>query len=190
MELIKSCRTRLTELAEEEGLDIPGICRFETRMRVWLEQKQKALESVNRLAGIAAEVKVLKQELQEIFKDEMGKFSIACPYDHSDPNLGGPKDKWEREASRMVPTRSYRGPIQLRAAMRRISREEREWFHDFGRKHPKALSPLATFWTDGKRTLLEIADLVEAENGDRDIEGLVQYYRFLKRLRLIEVQSV
>jgi hypothetical protein len=190
VELIRNCRARLSDLAEAEGIDIPDICRFETRMRVWLEQKQKALESINRLAGIANEVKVLKRELEDIFKAEMGKFSIACPYDRNDPNLGGPKDKWEREASHMVPTRSYRGPIQLRGPMEKLSRDEREWFHEFSKKHPKATGASAVYWTDGKRTLLEIADLVEAENGERDVEGLVGYFRFLKRLKLIEIQRM
>jgi hypothetical protein len=194
VELIRNCRTKLTELAEAEGIDIPAICKFENKTKVWLEQKLQALESINRLTNIADEVKVLKQELRDIFAREMGKFAIACPsYERGDSDLGGPKDKWEREAAKLVPTRLYPGPIQLRGAMRRVSPDEREWYYQFTKKHPKTVgvnAELAACWSDGKRTVLEIADLVEAESGNRDIEGLVTYFRFLKRLKLIALQAV
>ncbi len=49
------------------------------------------------------------------------------------------------------------------------------------------LPTLAVYWTDGKRTLLEIADLIELETGQRDVELLVEYFQTLAKLNLIEL---
>jgi len=209
--LIRDCRAKLSELAEAEGIDLAAICRFENKMDVRLEQKLKALDAVNRLADIRDEVRVLKQELKGIFEREMGKFAIACPPElglqHKDTKRqkgrdrslrpgalafdSGPDSKWARKATKIVPVRLYTGPVDLRGALRKLGREEREWFYQFGKEHPKALginADLALFWADGKRNLLEIADRVEAETGNRDLEGLVGYFRFLEKLEFIARQ--
>jgi len=38
-----------------------------------------------------------------------------------------------------------------------------------------------TLWTDGKRNLLEIAQLVEQEKGKVDLRDLIQCYKFLEK---------
>jgi hypothetical protein len=192
IELIRQCRNKLTELAEADGIDIPAICKFELKMSVWLEQKIKALESISRLAPLGPELDDLKQELANIFAREMRKFAVACPFDRSDPNLSGPKTKWDKEAARAVPVRLYPGPVQLRGASRRLSAAERETDYQFTKEHGKGLgvnADIALCWTDGRRNLLEIADLVEAETGIRDVEALVTYFRYLERLKLIAVNQ-
>lgn len=188
IELVRTCRQKLTEFAEADGIDIAAICRFETRQETRLEQKLKALDSVKRLAHIGPELETLKNDLSEAYDREMKKFAIACPYDRHDRNLEGLRTKWEREAAKLVPVRLYTGPVQTRGAMKKVSRAEREWFYQFMNNDPQRMGlrfDLALFWSDGKRNLLEIADLVEAEVGGRDVEGLVTYFRFLKRLKLV-----
>lgn len=188
IELVRICRQKLTEFAEADGIDIAAICRFETRQETRLEQKLRALDSVKRLAHIGPELENLKDDLREAFDREMRKFAIACPYDRHDRNLEGLRNKWEREAAKLVPVRLYTGPVQTRGAMKRVSRAEREWFYQFMNKDPQRMGlrfDLALYWSDGKRNLLEIADLVEAEVRGRDVEGMVTWFRFLKRLKLI-----
>jgi hypothetical protein len=188
VELLRICRQKLTEFAEADGIDIAAICRFETRQETRLEQKLRALDSVKRLAHIGPELENLKDDLREAFDREMKKFAIACPYDRHDRNLEGLRSKSEREAAKLVPVRLYTGPVQLRGALKKVSRDEREWFYQFMKKDPQRMGlrfDLALFWSDGKRNLLEIADLVEAEVSGRDVEALVTYFRFLKRLKLI-----
>jgi hypothetical protein len=188
IELIRRSRARLTRFAEAEGVDIPEICRFERRTGLWLEQKLRALDALRRFGDIAVELAEARTELRLAFEGMMRKFAVACPFDRGDPALTGPRTKWERAAARIVPTRLHTGPVQLRGALRRVSRAQREWFHQFGKRHAKGLgvtADIALGWSDGRRNLLEIADLVEAETGNRDVEALVLYFRFLKRLKLI-----
>jgi hypothetical protein len=118
----------------------------------------------------------------------MRKFAVACPYDRHDPNLTGGRTRAEREAAKLVPVRLFTGPVQTRGALKNASREEREWLYQFLKKDAQGMGlrfDLALFWSNGKRNLLEIADLVEAEAGGRDVEALVTWFRFLKRLKLI-----
>ena len=49
------------------------------------------------------------------------------------------------------------------------------------------LLDLALYWADGQRSLLEIADLVELESGQRDIELLVACVRLLQKLGFVEL---
>jgi len=44
------------------------------------------------------------------------------------------------------------------------------------------------YWADGKRSLLEIADLIELETGQRDVELLVEYFQTLAKLNLVELE--
>ena len=60
-------------------------------------------------------------------------------------------------------------------------------------KYPRAMDPLiplAEYWADGKRTALEIIDLIELENGLRDAEVIVRTYEVLAKLGLMEMKSV
>jgi hypothetical protein len=51
------------------------------------------------------------------------------------------------------------------------------------------LPTLAMYWADGKRNLLEIADLIELETGQRDVELLVEYFQMLGQLNLVELEA-
>ena len=44
---------------------------------------------------------------------------------------------------------------------------------------------LALYWTDGKRNLLEISELVELEAGSVNLEYLKDYFEWLMKLELI-----
>jgi len=47
------------------------------------------------------------------------------------------------------------------------------------------LTTLALFWADGVRPVLEIADLVELESGQRDVALLLVYFRLLEQLGFV-----
>jgi hypothetical protein len=98
-------------------------------------------------------------------------------------------DEWEEKAARIVPRRLYRGPVSLRPYLHQLSKEEREQRWQFLKSHKKgfALPVLAVYWADGKRSLLEIADLIELETGQRDVELLVEHFQTLATLNLIEL---
>ena len=96
--------------------------------------------------------------------------------------------KLEREAAGVVPRRLFRGPVSLRPWVRGLSWEDREAWWRLGKKHPESrfLGTLAMYWTDGVRSLLEVSGLVELEAGGTDLEYLVEYYRLLRAMGLVE----
>ena len=88
----------------------------------------------------------------------------------------------------MVPKRLYRGPVSLCAYLHRLSDEDRERLWKMRKERKRVfytLPTLATYWADGKRSLLEIADLIKLETGQRDVELLVDYFRVLDKLGLV-----
>ena len=56
------------------------------------------------------------------------------------------------------------------------------------KKEFRILPTLAVYWADGKRSLLEIADLIELETGQRDVELLAEYFQTLAKLNLVELE--
>jgi len=51
----------------------------------------------------------------------------------------------------------------------------------------RTLPILAQYWADGERTVLEIADLVEMETRQRDVELLVEHFRLLAKMGLVKL---
>ena len=96
--------------------------------------------------------------------------------------------EWDERAGQMVPRRVYRGPVSIRGHYwQKLPPEEREslWQLQKERRAARLLPTVALYWTDGRRTLADIADLVELETGQRDLEFLVCYFEALARLDLI-----
>ena len=94
----------------------------------------------------------------------------------------------EEEAQHVVPKRVYPGPVSIRPWLRRLSATERDEWYAFSKKYEKVgrvQVTLALYWTDGKRNLLEISELVELEAGSANLEYLNEYYEWLKKLELI-----
>jgi aminopeptidase YwaD len=97
-------------------------------------------------------------------------------------------DEWEKEAAAIVPVRTYPGPIMARGHLDALTPDERESYRLLMRdtKNAYTLTLLGTYWMDGNRTLKEVADLVELEDGRRCTELLVRYIRFMDKAGLIQ----
>ena len=98
--------------------------------------------------------------------------------------------KLEREAKDIVPVRKFRGPVSTREWMRKLSPMEREAFYRLGKAHKETsgIETLAVYWSNGTRSLLDVSRLVELESGRTDLEYLVDYFRFLEKMGLIELR--
>jgi aminopeptidase-like protein len=94
---------------------------------------------------------------------------------------------WEERAMGLTPLRTFKGPIALRGHLGALKLEQRLAYREIIDKSHGNLATLAVYWTDGKRNLLEIADLVEMESGQRDVEYLVRYFEFLGELGLMRM---
>ena len=97
--------------------------------------------------------------------------------------IGGPN---QRRRVRLV-----RGPVPLDRYRATLPAEDQEAWNQRmaaatdGRHH--TMETLALFWADGKRSILEIADLVEMESGARDAGLLLHYFQLLEKLGFVEL---
>jgi hypothetical protein len=106
----------------------------------------------------------------------------------SESDLG--PDEWEQQAAKMIPSRKYRGPASLLGGgLAKLPLQERSaWFNlTHSQKAGRFTIPaLAEYWADGRRTALDIVDLVEMETDVRDPELVVSWFILLQRLELLE----
>jgi len=101
-------------------------------------------------------------------------------------------EAWQEQAARLIPRRLYRGPASLRVHLARLSPEDRlAWYRLAERAGEgwRTVRWLAEYWADGERTLKEIVDLVEMESGQRKGAELVECFRLLERMGLMEMKE-
>jgi len=161
-----------------------------------IERQQQALASLRRLSP-GLEVGGWQEEVAEFAKTELAKGEEAiraCVSEWDWARLSEGKkrelDEWEKEAAKMVPKRVYRGPISLRPYLHQLSDEDRERLWKMRQERKRVfytLPTLAGYWADSKLSLLEIADLIELETGQRDVELLVEHFRALDKLGLVKL---
>ena len=99
-------------------------------------------------------------------------------------------DEWTAQAEAMIPRRRYPGPASWRDHQHLLSPEKREHWRKLVKSREaggRTLPILAQYWADGERTVLEIADLVEMETRQRDVELLVEHFRLLAKMGLVEL---
>jgi hypothetical protein len=97
-------------------------------------------------------------------------------------------DEWSKKAAQLIPQRSYRGPGISIGSFAKLSQAERDRWNTFASQRGSAawtLPSLAEYWADGRRTALQIAELVEMETGIRDVELVVSYFELLQKLGLV-----
>ena len=192
--------TEATHLSpeKEEGADklAETVAFLRKKVAYLVEREQQALASLKRLSpGIAVEgwqEEAAEFANRELARGEEAMGVLARGRDLAELPEASERelDEWEDKAARIVPRRLYRGPVPLRHYLNQLSEEERERVWQMRKEHKKGfftLPTLAVYWTDGKLSLLEIADLVELETGQRNVELLVEYFQTLAKLNLIEL---
>lgn len=204
--LIAEIQAHITEAlnaaAEDEK---PGKKLAEARLRLRkkipyrLSRSVEAVRSVRRLAAGDARYGAVEErlisELKAAAKAER-KLAEKVILDYAEARGLAPMPtvrrgrfrKVEREAAGIVPRRLFRGPVSTRPWVRKLSREDREAWWRLGKKHRESriLGTLAMYWADGERSLLEVSRLVELEAGRIDLEYLVSYFGFLRKMGLVE----
>ena len=105
-----------------------------------------------------------------------------------DPKPEG-SDEWETKAAQLTPQRHYRGPGISIGSFAKLTQAERDEWNNFSNGRPAAwtIPSLAEYWANGRRTALQIADLIEMETGIRDVEMVVRYFELLQKLGLVAV---
>jgi hypothetical protein len=88
----------------------------------------------------------------------------------------------------MIPNRLYRGPADAFGHFRGISAEDRLAWRQLLRSRSdgaQTIVVLAEYWANGRRTALEIIDLIELETGTRDAELIVRRFEMLAKMGLV-----
>ncbi|MGQ9494003.1 MAG: DUF4910 domain-containing protein [Anaerolineae bacterium] len=101
-------------------------------------------------------------------------------------------DEWEEQAAAMIPTRLFRGPVSPNAYMHKLTPQEKEEAYAWMKEHRRqyyGMSTVANYWANGNRTVAEIADLVELETGQRNMQLLVKHFHLLAKLELMALSS-
>lgn len=167
--------------------------RLARRLQLLLEQRVASLKLLERLAGEPlSPLTAWESDLRAASVREQGRVDQAIRELFGGPLPPAPRrepDEWEEKAARIVPRRVHRGPFSLRNRLPLLSPEDRDALRPLMKELWHSVAPtLAMYWMDGRRTLREIADRVEAECGVRDLKKLVQYCELLARLGLIVLE--
>jgi hypothetical protein len=105
------------------------------------------------------------------------------------PAVEAEAGEWEERAERTVLRRLYRGPTDLGEILARLEPSERAAAREWSQAQLESmhsLPALAQYWLDGRRSLREVADMVEGETGQRPVELLVRLGELMERAGLVE----
>jgi aminopeptidase YwaD len=188
-------------LTLEDGEKLAHLAAdLERRVAYLVGREREALNTLRRLwpagdaliADLQHEVTIAAtHELDRVRSVLAQRVSALCL--HALPPIPRPEpDEWTTQAEAMIPRRRYPGPASWRDHQHLLSPEEREHWRKLveGREAGgRTLPVLAQYWADGERTGLEIADLVEMETDQRDVELLVEHFWLLAKMGLVELEE-
>ena len=188
-------------LSADKGEALAAVAgRMQKQTCFAADRQQAALRSLLRLAPRAEPwIGALCQEADQVARQELERARSALLQRTRDlgmdaiPDLPASEpDEWDRQAAGLVPVRRFRGPVSASSRMYRLPAPEREeisrWIQQ---NHEQYYSQgtLAGYWVDGKRSVAEIADLVELEAGQCSVQLLVKHFKLLERLDLMALQA-
>jgi len=184
-------------LAQSDGSTLAqSLADLDRRLAYLLGRHRDAVHSLKRLGRVACPVDELHAEAERAANRELAwaksfvDLRAASLGLEALPDLA-PRDltEEEREAATLVPERQVTGSIPLGDYLHRLDEDTRENWRQLLKERKgwlySTLTTLALFWADGVRPVLEIADLVELESGQRDVALLLAYFRLLEQLGFV-----
>jgi hypothetical protein len=199
--IMERLQRKFTEIVNNQEFTTENIGFLEKQVNYWIERAGKAIISVKILVPDNREldetINLLLEDLEksirnqlEIEKKILLNF-IKSPGGQTESSKEKSTEEMKEEANHMIPERVYRGPVSSRNWVNKMSREDRESFRKFSKKFEdeRTLGTLGLYWTDGNRSIEEINELVELETGRSNLEYVLQYFRFLEKMRLIKITN-
>jgi len=197
--LARSVQGILTDaFAAQDGEGLAqAAARIEKRAQFAAERQREAIRSLLRLApkeewlvtDLSHEVDCAVRRETERAREVLLRQARELGLDEMPSPLPKEPDEWEQQAVAMVPSRVFRGPVSPRAYMHKFTPQEKDQVRAWQKEHRRlyyGLSTVANYWVDGKRTVVDIADLVELETGQRNVQLLVKHFNLLVRLGLMQ----
>ena len=177
----------LTEAGDENG---PGREALRCRIEYQSERHRQALASLVRLAPV--DVSGWQAEDTAFAESEFARVADVLPQRTTDAPIRNSLGENE-EATWLVPRRRFRGPLAVEGYVRRMDEATRDEWWEFGQRIGQRASytvlALAQYWADGQRTVAEIGRQIALETGLEITDLLMEYWRFLERLALIELSE-
>lgn len=186
-EVIKSGQDIISRVLEDSKTARKLFNQTEKKLQLLLDQKIKALASISRLGDINKVADNLKSEMAETVEKEISRLKTILGK-RNVKTVPRKLGKWDKIAEKTIPVRHYLGPVTLRGFTNKLSKADNDKLWGFRAKYKaqfNVLTPLAEYWADGKRNLLEIIDLVELETDIHASELIVEYFRILEKLKLV-----
>ena len=181
--LAKTRRTlekRIRFLADRKKADIESLLRLTPDSEAFAAGRKKAVEFVEASAGFLTEKALDNLALVA----GLGSASeLPAPWDP-------PTSDAAVEARSLVPVRVFRGPFSG-IARERTPELEAE-FKAFREKYkePAPSITLLQYWADGKRTVMDIADVLESETGFRNDEMLLDLVKLQAKNGIFKLKTV
>ncbi|MHA2232262.1 MAG: DUF4910 domain-containing protein [Candidatus Hodarchaeales archaeon] len=102
-----------------------------------------------------------------------------------------PQSDLELRAGKLIPTRLWKGPVDLSLRFPDFEEEDWESYDRFRQQHSPSKSKiaLACYWIDGQKSIFEIACLLYHERGWDALPFLMDYYELLERYGLIKIEK-
>jgi len=199
--LLERLQSNIIETVNRQENITENLRFLDKQVRYWIERAGKAILSVKTIApdsivldetinlfldelekSVTSQLEIEKKVLENLIDSSGGKIESS---------MDKPTEEMKEEANRMVPKRVYRGPVSTRNWVHKLSQEDREAFRKFGKKFEdeRMMGTLGLYWTDGKRSIKEINELVELETGRSNLEYLLGYYKFLEKMKLVKITN-
>ena len=195
----KETTDRLTSAMEKGSTSRGELAHLRQKLSYRLERVKDSFEHLRRLGMAAEDVKELKEEANEWVRREFAdseKTYLSFLGRSKKPSEDTPKARANAKLESIFPSRVLRGPsgfgMVARASWSKLSKNDREGLWRLFRLHdktPRAFLPLSWYWLNGKRSLAEIAELVEMECAVRDDALLEGYYSLLEKVGLVRIQK-
>jgi len=201
--LARTAQGALTDaLAAKNAVELSSAAASLTKGVAFVcDRQREALRTLLRLAPQAtALVGDLQAEVDRTLDHELERSTAALKRQGQELGLPGvppapqaEPDRWDKQAATLVPGRLFPGPVSPDAYLHLLTPAEREETYSWQKEHRAVYHSMATvanYWVDGKRTVAQIADLVELETGKRNVQVLVRHYRLLARLEQMSLRTV
>ena len=195
----KEITDRLTSAMEKGSTSREELARLRQKLSYRLERIKDSFEHLRRLGMATQDVKELKEEANEWVRREFAdaeKTYLSFLGRSKGVSEGPPKAGANTKLESIFPSRVLRGPsgfgMVTRASWSKLGKNDREGLWRLFRLHdktPRAFLPLSWYWVNGKRSLAEIAELLEMECGVRDDALLESYYSLLEKVGLVRIQE-
>jgi aminopeptidase YwaD len=185
IETVQQARTDAAS-ADEGDIPGPGTEGLRRRLDYQVERHQEALASLARLAPV--DVSTWQADAAAVAKAEFSRVADVLPQESNDVEV----NERNEEAGRLIPRRLFRGPLWVAGYVSHLDEAGRdEWWalnQQIDKEASRTVPELALYWADGQRTVAEIGQRVALETGLEVTPLLVEYFRFVERLGLLELQ--